>query len=100
MAVAVLWAMPGTVRGQIYETNDGPNTIGEYDATTGATVNSSLISGLNRPYGIAVSGGNLFVANYGANTIGEYNATTGATVNSSLVSGLNGPTGIVRPARS
>ena len=39
-------------------------TIGEY-TTAGATVNAALISGLNGPLGIAVSGSNLFVANYG-----------------------------------
>ena len=40
-------------------------TIGEY-TTSGATVNASLVSGLNYPYGIAVSGSNLFVTNYNA----------------------------------
>ena len=35
--------------------------IGEY-TTSGATVNASLISGLNNPQGIAVSGSDLFVA--------------------------------------
>ena len=53
-------------------------------------MNASLISGLNNPYGIAVSGSNLFVANYqhGNGTIGEY-TTSGGTVNASLVSGLS-----------
>ena len=37
-------------------------TIGEY-TTSGAVVNASLVSGLNYPFGIAVSGSNLFVAN-------------------------------------
>ncbi len=41
------------------------------------SVNASLISGLNGPWGIAVSGSNLFVANYGNSTIGEY-TTSGA----------------------
>ena len=95
VAVAAFWAMPGTARGQIFETNGGNNTIGEYNATTGATVNASLVSaGLNGPAGIAVSGGNLFVANENTGTIGEYNATTGATVNSALISGLDQPQGI------
>ena len=31
------------------------NTIGEYDAVSGATVNSSLVTGLNAPTGIAIS---------------------------------------------
>ena len=94
LAVAAVWAMPGTARGQIFEMNSGAGTIGEYDATTGATINASLVSGLSSPRGIAVSGGNLFVVNGSAGTIGEYNATTGATVNASLVSGLIFPEGI------
>ena len=42
--------------------NDGPYSIGEY-TTSGAIVNPSLVSGLNGPFGIAVSGSNLFVVN-------------------------------------
>ena len=57
-------------------------------------MNASLVTGLNGPSYIAVSGSNLFVLN---GTIGEYNATTGAVVNASLVTGLNdqAPMGIV-----
>ncbi len=83
--------------GNLFVTNNFDNTIGEYNARTGATINSALVSGLNSPVGIAVSGGNLFVANqgnvlndYNDGAIGEYNATTGATINAALVSGLNG----------
>src|ERR1039457_4936452 len=89
VAVAALWAMPGTARGQIFETNYFGNTIGEY-TTSGTTVNSALISGLNSPTGIAVSGVDLFVANQSTGTIGEY-TTLGTTVNSTLISGLNTP---------
>src|SRR5450759_792596 len=83
---------------QIFVVNTSADTIGEY-TNSGATVNASLVSGLNEPLGIAVSGSNLFVTNgyggtTGAGTIGEYNAITGATVNASLVSGLNYPFGI------
>jgi uncharacterized membrane protein YfcA len=61
--------------------------------TSGGTVNPSLVSGLNDPDGIAVSGSNLFVANWNSGTIGEY-TMSGGTVNPSLVSGLNSPAGI------
>jgi WD40 repeat protein len=93
---AALCLIPVTGRAQIFVTNLNNNTIGEYNATTGATINSSFISsGLSFPFGIALSGGNLFVANVFNSTIGEYNATTGATINSSFISsGLNGPEGI------
>jgi len=82
----------------IYVANFDTSTIGEY-TMSGAVVNSSLISGLSNPSGIAVSGSNLFVTNaaggtIGAGTIGEY-TTSGAVVNASLVSGLMGhPVGI------
>src|SRR6202030_1072587 len=91
LAILLGTLLVGQARGQtIYETNDASsNTIGEYDATTGATINSSLVSGLNSPYGIVVYGGDIFVVN-ASGTIGEYDATTGATINSSLVSGLGG----------
>jgi hypothetical protein len=77
---------------QVFVTNAGNNTIGEY-TTSGSTVNASLISGLNAPGIIAVSGSNLFVVNTGAGTIGEY-TTSGSTVNASLISGLSEPNGI------
>jgi hypothetical protein len=71
----------------------GTGSIGEY-TTSGATINASLITGLNSPDGIAVSGGNLSVVSYFDGTIGEYDAITGAAVNAPLISGLNFPSGI------
>lgn len=72
-------------------------TIGKYNAITGATINASLVAGLNQPNGIAVSGSNLFVTNWGTSGgyIGEYDTVTGATINTHLVTGLIQPTGIV-----
>jgi hypothetical protein len=86
LAVALL-AMLVTARGQIFvSVNNGFNglsAVGEYNLN-GTPVNTSLITGLNVPSGIVVSGGNLFVANAGSGTIGEY-TTSGATVNASLL---------------
>jgi len=84
--------------GNIYVVNNVNGTIGEY-TTSGATVNASLVSGLNYPTGIAVSGSNLFVTNYYDNTLGESNSigeytTSGAVVNASLFSVLGDPQGI------
>src|SRR6266481_6163992 len=94
--VAALCLTPVTGDAQIFVTNAFSNTIGEYNATTGAPINSSFISGLDFPTGIALFGGNLFVTNNGNNTIGEYNATTGAPINSSFISsGLDQPRGVV-----
>jgi hypothetical protein len=40
--------------GNLFVANFAGNAIGEYNATTGATINSSFISGLNGPTGIVV----------------------------------------------
>jgi hypothetical protein len=83
---------------------NGSETIGKYNATTGATIDDSFISfpAINSaPRGMAISGENLFVTLLGEsddplNTVGEYDATTGATIDSSFISsGLNVPEGIV-----
>jgi hypothetical protein len=77
----------------LYVVNNGSSSIGEYNATTGATINASLVPdtgmSLGGPRGIAVFGGHLFVTN--SVGIAEYDATTGATINSSFVSGLTDP---------
>jgi hypothetical protein len=91
-ASIVFWFVPETANGQIYVTNSGNGTIGEYNLD-GTVINASLISGLSNPTGLVVSGSDLFVVNNGNGTIGEY-TTSGATVNASLVSGLQGPYGI------
>ena len=92
-ASAAFCAMPETTHAaQLFVTNFQTGTIGEY-TTSGATVDPALISGLNGPQGIAVSGGNLFVTNFETGTIGEY-TISGETVNASLISGLNEPTDI------
>ena len=46
-------------------------TIGDYNPD-GSTINSSLVSGLSNPWGIAISGNNLFVVNTAQGTVGEY----------------------------
>ena len=79
---------------QVFVTSELNGTIGVYSATSGAAVNTSLVSGLAGPDGIAVSGSNIYVANYNGGTIGVYDATSGAAVNASLVSGLVRPNGI------
>jgi hypothetical protein len=95
VTVGIFWGNPKTVCGQIYVTSVH-GTVGEYNLD-GTTVNSSLITGLSNPEGIAAYGGHLFVANTAnadwAGTIGEYNLD-GTVVNASLVTGLRGPIGI------
>jgi hypothetical protein len=70
--------------------------IGAY-GLDGTVINASLISGLNQPFGVAVSGANLLVANYSegnGSTISEY-TTTGTLVNASFLKGVSmAPSGI------
>ena len=74
-------------------------TVGEYNAITGAPINAQFITGLQFPFGLALSSNDLFVAksglfvaNYsGGTTVGEYDATTGAAINPDFITGLNQP---------
>ncbi len=65
------------------------NTVGEYDTTTGATINADFINGqgLRNPDVLLLDGLNhLFVGdNHDTTTVGEYDATTGATINAAFV---------------
>src|ERR1700722_12486039 len=90
IALALTCSLATSLQAQnIYVTSYGDGTIGEY-GPGGSTINSSLVSGLNGPQGIAISGNDLFVVNRSTGTVGEY-TTSGATVNASLISGLNSP---------
>jgi hypothetical protein len=71
----------------LFVANEFVGTIGEYDA----------ITGLNEPFGLALSGNDLFVGSYAGGsgtTVGEYDATTGHVINPSFITGLNGPAGL------
>ena len=69
----------------LYITDGGAaNSIGQY-TTSGGTVHSTLVSGLNAPYGIATDGSFVYVVNTGSGTIGKY-TTSGTLVSASLVS--------------
>ena len=93
IALALTCILAATLKAQnLYVTSFANGTTGKY-TTAGATVNASLISGLQSPSGIAISGTNLFVANFASGTVGHY-TTDGATINASLISGLNLPCGI------
>lgn len=92
LALPLLLTATVNAQNLIFVSNDGANTVGEY-TDSGATVNASLITGLNFPAGLAISGTNLFVANGESGTIGEY-TTSGGTINATLISGLTSPTGI------
>ncbi|HXC35655.1 MAG TPA: PEP-CTERM sorting domain-containing protein [Candidatus Acidoferrales bacterium] len=92
LALALAWIPAAALEGQdLYVANLNNSMIGEY-GLDGSTVNAALITGLNRPAGIAISGqNNLYVANYaigipgGPGSVGEY-GLDGSTINASLVS--------------
>jgi hypothetical protein len=81
---APLWILPRAASGQIFVSNNFSGTISEY-TTSGTPINTSLITGLNSPQGLAISGSDLFVANSGNATVGEY-TTSGTPVTTWSVS--------------
>jgi hypothetical protein len=82
--------------GRLYVADSFAGTIGEYDASTGAPINPALVTGLDYPTVVAVSGSKLFVVTLGdflVGTVGAY-ALDGTPINRSLISGLDSPTDI------
>src|ERR1700730_6458916 len=55
LCITTLWAMPRSARAQLYVSQGVNNTVGEYNATTGAPINANLITGLRFPTGLAVA---------------------------------------------
>ncbi|HEY3901701.1 MAG TPA: autotransporter domain-containing protein [Chthoniobacter sp.] len=98
-ALLALGVAPKSAQAQLYVSSYFGNNVGEYSATTGASINPSLITGLNNPTSLTLSGNNLFVANFAGgfnpSTVGVYNATTGAPINAGLVNPITGPVGVV-----
>jgi hypothetical protein len=86
-------AVAGTT---LFVANQASNTIGEYNAATGAEINAAFIStGLNKPTGLAVAGNTLFVANFVTKgSVGAYNAATGAEINAAFIPNLTKPAGL------
>jgi DNA-binding beta-propeller fold protein YncE len=93
LGIATLWATPGSALAQLYVSQSTTNTVGKYDATTGAPINANFIAGLSRPLGLALSadGTALFVANNSNDTVGKYSATTGAAINANFITFLSAP---------
>jgi hypothetical protein len=70
--------------------------IYEYSTSSGSAVgnpSNPIITGLDHPTSLAISGSDLFVVNNGSGTVGEY-TTLGAAISTSLISGLTSPNGI------
>jgi WD40 repeat protein len=88
IAGAGLLAVPKRADAQLYVTQVQAGTVGEYNATTGAVINASFITGLSAPNALLLSGSDLLVANE-SGSVGEYNASTGAAINQSFITGTN-----------
>ena len=94
LAALGLGCATGSAQAQmvLFASNGGNNTVGAYNAVTGATINSSFIGagqGLSQPWGMALDNNNhLFVVSAPNQTdngwVGLYNATTGATINANF----------------
>jgi hypothetical protein len=90
LGITVLWVMPRTARAQLlYVSQYNTATVGVYNASTGATINPSHITGLSAPFGLALSGNTLFVSDDGNNNvIGKYVASTGSPINAAFIPGV------------
>jgi glucose/arabinose dehydrogenase len=87
-AGALYRGIAGGPDGKLYVADFNKGVIDQVNPTTGAV--STFISGLNHPYGVAWSGGNLFVSQNGLNKVSEFNSA-GGSVNANFVTGLSNP---------
>ena len=80
----------------LYLSDQSSGKISTYNATTGASVNTSFATtasaGLSTPFGMVLAGGNLLVANKGGTTITALNPTTGGAG-----TGFTSPAGLYSP---
>ena len=88
IAVGAGLAFCSIAYGNIYLTYPiaAPGSVVEAYDNSGSPVNTRLVSNLNAPEGIAVSGSSLFVTDSNAGVIGEY-TISGDTVNTAAVAG-------------
>jgi len=94
-AALALGALPLSVHGQVlFVTNYTSGMLGKYDATTGATINATFISGLSNPTDVKVSGSTLFTTRSGVGRVTTYDANTGALLNFALTDTSYSPIGL------
>jgi len=84
LITAIVASSEAARAGELFVADENAETVGQFDATTGAAINSSFISGItNEPRDLKLSGGDLYTtSNNGA--VGQYNATTGQTINAAF----------------
>ncbi len=77
----------------LFVADEQSGTISEYNATSGALINGSLVTGFAGVAGLAISGSNLFALSVSQGAVNDY-TTAGTLIASGLVTGLNNPWGI------
>jgi hypothetical protein len=95
-SIALLPCIATATFGDIFVTNWDTGRVGQY-SNAGATINASLVTGLNNPTAVGVSGSYLVVENYSTGIIGEWTLGAPGTVTSpfpNLITGLTDARGI------
>src|SRR5262249_41863818 len=97
----------------LFVANQGNNTVGAYNANTGAPINPTFIAafskdnkdGIAKPAGLAVMGSMLYISNFNSGNVSAYNVTTVPVLNATLINAKfiagqseKNPTGLVNPA--
>ena len=96
--VLAICALPLSTRaGEIYVASvngfgAGAGTVAKF-STSGTTISNPLVSALDSPWAVAVSGADLYVANDNTGVVGKY-TTSGGIQNASFITGAGGPTGL------
>ena len=88
-----------TPHDHLSDVGKGVNTIGTYNAKTGATINASfaVLSGCT-PRGMATLGNTLFFSNYLPCSVGTCDATTGKLIDGAFIKGRSNATGLILSA--
>jgi len=81
--------------GNLFVADYNGGTIGTYNASTGAAINASLITGLTTPRDLTFdANGTLYVSSIGNNGVRAYNASTGAPVTGPVLGSITNTWGI------
>ena len=81
-------AVSGNTLYVVFNGGNGGNSVGSYDATTGAVINANLIPQVLGS-SLAVCGNTLFMNNNSFTVVSAFDATTGATLNAKFINSIN-----------
>ncbi|HTU24897.1 MAG TPA: PEP-CTERM sorting domain-containing protein [Pirellulales bacterium] len=83
---AILAASTAARADELIVNNSNAGAVSVFDAASGATIDTALISGFAHARGLALSGQDLYVVDSLSATLGEYNVSSGAPISAPLVS--------------